>query len=106
VLKVKEYFLFDPFGDYLKPLQLRGYRLHKGKYAAIPLVDGRMPSQVLDLHLETIGDTLRLFDPKTGSRLLTLEERTKEAERAEAAMTEEVKRLREQIETMRKKNGI
>src|SRR5262249_24422040 len=46
VLKVKEYFLFDPRGEYLDP-SLRGYRLCAGKYIPIKLVDGRMPSRVL-----------------------------------------------------------
>src|SRR5438105_4381587 len=43
VLEVKEYFLFDPRSDYLKP-RLTGYRLSKGDYVPIPLVQGRMPS--------------------------------------------------------------
>src|SRR5262245_15535305 len=38
VLKVFEYFLFDPFGDYLNP-PLQGYRLQKGKYVPIQPVD-------------------------------------------------------------------
>ena len=75
VLKVKEYFMFDPFGDYLKPDRLRGYRLRKGEYVPIPLVDGRMPSQVLGLHLERDGITLRLYDPETEAWLLTPNER-------------------------------
>src|ERR1043166_1454170 len=60
VLKVKEYFLFDPFGDYLKPDRLRGYRLRKGQYEPITLVDGRMPSKEFGLHLEFADDTLRI----------------------------------------------
>lgn len=103
VLKVKEYFLFDPFGDYLKPDRLRGYRLRKGEYVPISLVDGRMPSQVLGLHLERDGDTLRLYDPETKAWLLTTDERTEQAERATAALLEENLRLRRQLEF--KKNG-
>src|SRR4051794_38264810 len=49
--QVKEYFLFDVLGDYLDP-PLRGYRLRKGVYQPIRLVHGRLPSQVLGLHLE------------------------------------------------------
>jgi Uma2 family endonuclease len=33
-LKVKEYFLFDPFGDYLDP-RLKGFRLYRGDYVPI-----------------------------------------------------------------------
>src|SRR5438552_11715171 len=56
-LKVKEYFLFDPLGDYLDP-PLRGYRLRKGVYQPIHEVTGRLPSQVLGLHLEREGNQL------------------------------------------------
>ena len=50
VLKVDEYFLFDPFGDYLHP-QLKGYRLVAGDYVPIEPVNGRLPSEILGLHL-------------------------------------------------------
>src|SRR5262249_30205404 len=50
-LKVQEYFLFDPYGEYLQP-PLRGYRLHRGRYVRIKPVKGRLPSKVLGLHLE------------------------------------------------------
>ena len=103
VLKVKEYFLFDPFGDYLKPKRLRGYRLRKGEYEPIALVDGRMPSQMLGLHLERDTDTLRLYDPETKAWLLTPDERADQAERENAALVKEVERLRRQLEF--KKNG-
>ncbi len=73
VLKVQEYFLFDPRGDYLKP-PLRGYRLLRGKYEPIEAVHGRLPSQVLDLHLERAGEDLRLFEPSTSRWLPTPEE--------------------------------
>jgi Uma2 family endonuclease len=103
VLKVKEYFLFDPFGDYLKPDRLRGYRLRKGEYVPITPVDGRMPSQVLGLHLERDADNLRLYDPATKSWLLTPDERADQAEREKAALIEENQRLRRQLEF--RKNG-
>jgi len=93
-LKVKEYFLFDPFGDYLKP-QLQGYRLQKGDYVPISLVDGRMPSKVLGLHLEVSGVELRLYDPAAQRWIPTPDERAQRAER-------EVAELREQL---RRRNG-
>lgn len=118
VLKVKEYFLFDPFGDYLKP-QLKGYRLRKGEYVPIPLVDGRMPSQVLGLHLEPDGDALRLYNTETKTWLLTPDERAEQetqradeetqraeqAERDNAALVQEVERLRKEIEKHQRRNG-
>jgi Uma2 family endonuclease len=70
ILKVLEYFLFDPTEDYLDP-PLQGYRLIDGEYVRIEPVAGRLPSEVLGLHLERDGTKLRLFDPATGRRLLT-----------------------------------
>ena len=79
VLKVKEYFLFDPFGDYLKP-QLQGYRLQKGDYVPIPLIDGRMPSKVVNLHLEVAGSMVRLYDPVSQKWVPTPQERAEQAQ--------------------------
>jgi Uma2 family endonuclease len=73
-LKVREYFLFDPYGDYLDP-PLRGYRLRQGQYRPLRAVQGRLPSQVLGLHLERDGEALRLWNPATDSWLPTQEER-------------------------------
>ena len=81
ILRVSEYFLFDPTEDYLKP-PLQGFRLIGGQYVGIEPVAGRLPSQVLGLHLERDGKQLRLFDPATGRRLLTRLEAREEAERA------------------------
>jgi hypothetical protein len=128
-LKVTEYFLFDPREEYLKP-SFQGYRLVGGEYVGIDPIDGRLPSQVLGLHLERDGLKLRLFDPGAGVRLLTPQEgreaarlraeeehhraeaerRRAEAERrradkAEAAqrrLAEENERLRREIEAMRR----
>jgi Uma2 family endonuclease len=68
VLKVPEYFQFDPTEDYLKP-PLQGFRLIEGEYAPIESVNGRLPSEILGLHFERDGKRLRLFNPATGARL-------------------------------------
>jgi Uma2 family endonuclease len=81
-LKVKEYFLFDPHQEYLRP-PLQGYRLVRGEYVPIKLVKGRLPSKVLGLHLEAHGGVLRFYDPKTGQRLPTPQELHEQAERAQ-----------------------
>jgi Uma2 family endonuclease len=86
VLKVKEYFLFDPLWHYLDP-PLKGYRHVRGKYVPIPFVGGRLPSELLGLHLVPDGDTLHFWDPKTGRRLETsAEENTR--------LREEITRLK------------
>jgi Uma2 family endonuclease len=79
VLRVPEYFQFDPRDEYLKP-PLQGYRLARGQYLPIAAVAGRLPSAVLGLHLERDGTWLRFYDPAAGRYLLTRAERV-EAER-------------------------
>lgn len=79
VLKVKEYFLFDPLGDYLQP-PLQGYRLRAGAYYPIAVVAGRLPSRQLQLHLEGVGKVLRLYDPASGQWLLSPRELADQAE--------------------------
>ena len=73
-LKVREYFLFDPLDESLKPA-LQGYRLVGGEYQPIEPVNGRSPSEFLGLHLEADGILVRLFNPATGQRLLNRVER-------------------------------
>lgn len=82
VLRVPEYFQIDPTQDYLKP-PLQGDRLVEGVYEPIEPVDGRLPSAVLGLHLERVGEGLHLIDPATGQRLLPGREQVVEV-RAEA----------------------
>jgi hypothetical protein len=108
ILKVPEYVLFDPRGDYLDP-SLQGFRLVGGDYVPIEPVAGRLPSQVLGLHLERDGQELRLFDPATGARLLTpregreaAERRAEEAEAARHRLAEENERLLREIEALRR----
>jgi len=94
VLKVQEYFLFDPFEEYLRP-SFQGYRLRKGKYVPIPPIGGRLPSSVLGLQLERDGLDLRLFDPRADKRLPTPEEKIAETEA-------ELERLQRELETLRR----
>jgi signal transduction histidine kinase len=78
-MRVPEYFLFDPKAEYLNP-PLQGYRLRKGEYARIKMVNGRLPSEVLGLHLERDGAWLRFYDPAVGRWLPTQSEREAELE--------------------------
>lgn len=104
VLKVQEYFQFDPRAEYLKP-PLQGFRLVDGDYVPIPLVNGRLPSQVLGLHLERDGEQLRLFDPVTGRRLLTAAERAETAEAERQRIAEDFDRLRQEFEAFRRRSN-
>jgi len=84
-LKVPEYFQFDPTQDYLEP-PLQGFRLVADEYRPIEPVAGRLPSQILGLHLERDGTELRLYDPSTGSRLLKRNEQRDDARRRVTAV--------------------
>lgn len=81
-LGVKEYFLFDPFGEAINPL-LRGFRLADGEY--VPIVGTRLLSQVLGLELRLEEGKLRLYNPKTCEYLLTREETHRARRTAEIA---------------------
>jgi Uma2 family endonuclease len=85
-LRVREYFLFDPFEEYLKP-SFQGYHLEGDEYVPIGLEAGRLPSAVLGLHLERRGAELRLYNPVTGRCLPTAQERV--SEEAEARLRAE-----------------
>ncbi|HJZ92278.1 MAG TPA: Uma2 family endonuclease [Gemmataceae bacterium] len=95
ILRVPEYFLFDPRAEYLDP-QFQGFRLRRGRYVAIKPIAGRLPCEVIGLHLEKDGNQLRLWDPIAGRRVPTPGEARALAE-AEAA------RLRQELEKLKRK---
>jgi Uma2 family endonuclease len=96
-LGVKEYFLFDPEEEYLKP-SFQGYRRVKSRFQPIKPVGGRLPSKVLGLHLERDGTQLRLWDPETSERVPTPEERVA-IEKARAD------RLQRELDELRRRLG-
>lgn len=108
-LGVKEYFIFDPFGDTIRPA-LRGFRLESGDY--LPIVGTRLKSEVLGLELRLESGLLRLYDVKKKQFLLTRAEshaarRTAEvkamaAETKAATAEAENARLREELEKLKK----
>jgi Uma2 family endonuclease len=100
VLRVREYFLFDPLDEYLKP-RLQGYRLSDGAYAPIAFEGARLPSVELGLSLEADGSRLRLWNPATGTWLLTDAERAEAAEKAKIQVEAELAALREEIARLR-----
>lgn len=92
-IRVAEYFLFDPLGDYLKP-QLQGFRLRGGEYVPIRPTRGRLVCKPLGIELEQEGKSLRLFDHQTGKPLLSPRELADERENEIARLREELARLR------------
>jgi Uma2 family endonuclease len=132
-LGVSEYILFDPRAEYLDP-RLQGHRLVGGRYEPIaPTPEGRLPSNVLNLHFEGHGTELRLYDPALGRWVPTPHEseaaavarqheaeeseaaavaRQHEAEESEAAAVArlrqaeaELERVRAELEAMRRRDG-
>jgi Uma2 family endonuclease len=99
-LAVKEYVLFDPLEEYLKP-SFQMYRRFGTGFRRVKATDGRYASRVLGLELEREGNELRLRDPATGTRLPTPAERAvAEASRADAAEVE-LARLKRELARLR-----
>jgi Uma2 family endonuclease len=96
-LRVREYFLFDPYAEYLDP-PFQGRRLVRKRYRPIDPVKGRLPSEVLGLHLEPHDGFLRLYDLATRRWLLLPPEEHQALLEAEA----EVERLRRELEKLRR----
>ena len=61
ILRVKEYYIYDPYGE-IHPSFI-GFRLVGGSYKEIAFVDGRLPSETLGLELGERDGVLRLYDP-------------------------------------------
>ncbi len=83
-IAVEELVLFDPYGEYLRPNRLKGYRLENGRYRPIRLEkDGSLVSRTTGLTLRPEGLRLRLVDTVTGERLPWHEELEEARMRAE-----------------------
>jgi Uma2 family endonuclease len=97
MLRVQEYFLYDPLGEYLRP-PLQGYRLQEGEYQRIPAEgEGGFTSQALGLELRVQEGRLRLVNLATGEPLLT----PAEAQVARRAAEAELERLRAELARLR-----
>ena len=86
-LGVREYWQYDPTGDYLKP-PLQGLELIGGRYERLPeeeLADEtlRLESKVLGLEVRHEAERLRFYDPVTRSYLLASAEEQQGRQRAE-----------------------
>ncbi|HEV3343108.1 MAG TPA: Uma2 family endonuclease [Pirellulales bacterium] len=80
-LGVKELYLFDPEGEYLRP-RLKGFQLAAGRYEPMATdADGKLFSPELGLGLAIDEHLLRLVDPSTGLLLPTDEEKDEELRR-------------------------
>lgn len=97
-LGVKEYYIFNPEYPKRQPA-FNAYRLSGNRYVDVLITGGRVKSKVLGLELVDTGTTLRLFNPQTQEFLLTSAETSQALQEAE----EELARLREMIEQLKRK---
>ena len=104
-LGVREYWLYDPQGEYLSP-RLQGYRLSGGAYRRIeaervlPAGDLRMRSELgVELRLE--GGRLRYYDLARGRYLRTPAESEEMLEETEEMLEEAATRLDEEAAARR-----
>ena len=85
-LGVDEYFLFDPREEYLVP-SLQGFRLASGpggEYRPmVPQEDGSLLSPILGILFQRDGQTLRLFNARTGQLYLRGPEESEALQQAE-----------------------
>ena len=96
-LGVREYFQYDPSGDYLNPI-LQGVRLVNGQYEPIEANNIAFDtlwlySEVLGLELHIVSGELRFRNPQTGEFLKTHEEEQQARLAAESALRELVSQL-------------
>jgi len=105
MLGVREYVLFDPLEEYLRP-RLQGFRLVGEFYVPMSLqADGSLYSEELDLLLRPEGELLRVVHPRTGEVAPTLAEAMAQTEAAEArarAEAERAARLEAELERLRR----
>ena len=104
-LGVREYWQFDPTGDYLRP-PLQGLELIGGRYERLPaeeLADGtlRLESKVLGLEVRQEAEGLRLYDPVTRSYLLSSDEEQQGRLREAAARRQAEARLHDEAAARR-----
>ncbi|MDF5730689.1 MAG: Uma2 family endonuclease [Rhizonema sp. PD38] len=98
-LEVREYYQYDPTGDYLTPV-LQGLRLIDGNYvpvATTTLPDGTvsLASEVLGLELRLKRSEMRFYDPVTNKTLFSFEEEASARKAAEEKAQRLAAKLRE-----------
>ena len=98
-LGVKEYWLYDPTGEYLTPV-LQGIRLAGSAYVrqlAVPSSDGALMlhSETLGLELHAKNGEMRFRDPATGQTLLSYSEADAARRKAESRAEREAAARRE-----------
>ncbi|PSO77384.1 MAG: hypothetical protein BRC40_01950, partial [Cyanobacteria bacterium QH_8_48_120] len=105
-LGVREYFQYDPTGDYLDP-PLKGFRFTEDNYQPMPattLPNGSLvlPSQTLGLELRVQDNQMRFYEPATGRKLFSGQEAEQARQEAEQARQEAEQARNEERERSQK----
>lgn len=113
---VREYILFDPLGEYLKPRLQWFHWTESGKqFRRYKAHNGQLFSEALGMNLVVSGNLLRLVDPTTGHKMPSTyelyglhkdaERQREDAERQRDASEAENARLRAQVEALLKERA-
>ena len=105
-LGVKEYWMYDPTGEYFTPPVLQGLRLAGGGYVrqlAVTSPDGALTlaSETLGLELRVQGAEMRFRDPATGRTLLSQSEAEAARRKAESRADAEAVRAEREADARR-----
>ena len=108
-LGVREYWQYDPTGDYLEP-RLRGMRLVGGEYEKLGetrLGDGTlaMYSAVLGLEVRIEEEDLRFHDPETGESISTFTEH-RQGRQQERLARQQAEQAQQQAEQERQQERL
>ena len=108
-LGVKEYWMYDPTGEYFSPV-LQGLRLAGNAYVrqlAVASPDGALAlsSDTLELELRAQGGEMRFRDPATGQVLLSHQEEVAARRDAESRAEAAEARVAELEALLRKRHG-
>lgn len=91
---VSEYFIFDPFEEYLEP-RLQGFRMGARGFQPIkPDAEGRLTSQKLQMAVEADELSLGFIDLKTGKPIASVDELADKAEHAKREAQRDRRRLK------------
>jgi Uma2 family endonuclease len=100
-LGVREYFIFDPDNKYVRPA-LIGFRLRNGGYETIEYDrDGRLTSD-LGFLVKAEGQTLRLFEGRTGKPISTRSEAVAAEEQLLGQERRRVEQLQAEVAELRR----
>jgi hypothetical protein len=102
LLKIPEYFLFDPLHEYL-PQPLLGFRFQRGDYHPMaPAADGSLISNELGLRLHPAGENLELYDRKSGARLLPIDDALRLLDETQEELQKERRRSAELLSALKR----